>query len=165
MGWQNKQFLGRGEFTLEFGDYDVKITVPSDHIVAATGELQNPKEVLTKTQRKRLSEAKKAKKPVLIVTIDEALENEKSRSTKNKTWHFKAKNVRDFAFASSRKFIWDAQGYQHGGSNTMAMSFYLMKVIHYGKNTQLKPSFIPWSNTANTLLTIRTQSLFQLMAL
>ena len=124
MGWQNKQFLGRGEFTLEFGDYDVKITVPADHIVAATGVLQNPKKVLTKSQRKRLEKAKTAKKPVLIVTVDEALENEKSRSTKNKTWHFKAKNVRDFAFASSRKFIWDAQGYQHGGSNTMAMSFY-----------------------------------------
>ena len=124
MGWQNKQFLGRGEFTLEFGDYDVKITVPSDHIVAATGELQNPKKVLTKAQRKRLETAKKANKPVLIVTVDEALTNEKSRATTSKTWHFKAKNVRDFAFASSRKFIWDAQGYQHGGSNTMAMSFY-----------------------------------------
>ncbi len=124
MGWQNKQFVGSGEFTLEFGDYDVKITVPSDHIVAATGVLQNPKEVLTKTQRKRLAKAKTANKPVLIVTIDEALENEKSRSTKTKTWHFKAKNVRDFAFASSRKFIWDAQGYQHGDSNTMAMSYY-----------------------------------------
>lgn len=124
MGWQNKQFLGRGEFTLEFGDYDVKITVPSDHIVAATGVLQNPKKVLTKTQRKRLAKAKKAKKPVLIVTVDEALKNEKSRSEKMSTWHFKAKNVRDFAFASSRKFIWDAQGYTEGGTDTMAMSFY-----------------------------------------
>ena len=124
VGWQNKQFLGRGEFTLEFGDYDVEITVPSDHIVAATGVLQNPKRVLTSTQRSRLTKAKTAKKPVLIVTIDEALANEKSRSTELKTWHFKAKNVRDFAFASSRKFIWDAQGYQQGSSNTMAMSFY-----------------------------------------
>ncbi|WP_077342506.1 M1 family metallopeptidase [Pseudocolwellia agarivorans] len=124
VGWQNKQFLGNGEFTLEFGDYDVKITVPADHIVASTGELQNPKSVLTKTQRQRLDKAKKAKKPVLIVTPDEALENEKSRSTKEKTWHFKAENVRDFAFASSRKFIWDAQGYKKGGTDTMAMSFY-----------------------------------------
>jgi hypothetical protein len=124
MGWQNKQFLGRGEFTLEFGDYDVKITVPSDHIVAATGVLQNAKKVLTKKQRKRLAKAKKAKKPVLIVTVDEALKNEKSRSEKMSTWHFKAKNVRDFAFASSRKFIWDAQGYTEGGTDTMAMSFY-----------------------------------------
>ncbi|MGL1957156.1 MAG: M1 family metallopeptidase [Colwellia sp.] len=124
MGWQNKQFLGRGEFTLEFGDYDVKITVPADHVVAATGVLQNARKVLTKTQRNRLKQAKTAKKPVLIITPEEALTNEKSRTTKTKTWHFTAKNVRDFAFASSRKFIWDAQGYQHGDSNTMAMSYY-----------------------------------------
>lgn len=124
MGWQNKQFLGNGEFTLEFGDYDVKITVPADHIVAATGVLQNGSKVLTSSQRKRLKQAKKAKKPVLIITPTEALANEKSRSSKTKTWHFKAKNVRDFAFASSRKFIWDAQGYQQGHRNIMAMSFY-----------------------------------------
>ena len=124
MGWQNKQFLGNGEFTLEFGDYDVKINVPADHIVASTGELQNPKKVLSKTQRQRLSKAEKANKPVLIVTPDEALKNEKSRSTKTKTWHFKAENVRDFAFASSRKFIWDAQGYKAGKTDTMAMSYY-----------------------------------------
>lgn len=124
MGWQNKQFLGNGEFTLEFGDYDVKINVPADHIVASTGVLQNPKNVLTKKQRQRLDKAKKAKKPVLIVTPDEALKNETFRSTKTKTWHFKAENVRDFAFASSRKFIWDAQGYNKGKTNTMAMSFY-----------------------------------------
>lgn len=124
MGWQNKQFLGNGEFTLEFGDYDVKITVPADHIVASTGVLQNESKVLTKTQRQRLKTAKTAKKPVLIVTPEEALENEKSRSKESKTWHFTAKNVRDFAFASSRKFIWDAQGYKEGGTDTMAMSFY-----------------------------------------
>ena len=124
MGWQNKQFLGSGEFTLEFGDYDVKITVPADHVVAATGVLQNESKVLTSTQRKRLKEAKTAKKPVLIITPAEALANEKSRSNKTKTWHFKAENIRDFAFASSRKFIWDAQGYQDGGTDTMAMSFY-----------------------------------------
>jgi len=124
MGWQNKQFLGSGEFTLEFGDYDVKITVPADHVVAATGVLQNESKVLTSTQRKRLKQARKANKPVLIITPAEALANEKSRSNKVKTWHFKAKNIRDFAFASSRKFIWDAQGYQQGSSDTMAMSFY-----------------------------------------
>ena len=116
MGWQNKQFIGSGEFTLEFGDYDVSITVPADHVVAATGVLQNPKDVLTKTQD--------ADKPVLVITPEEALENEKSRSTKTKTWEFEAKNVRDFAFASSRKFIWDAQGYKGGKTDTMAMSFY-----------------------------------------
>ncbi|MFT5298064.1 MAG: hypothetical protein ACI9YH_004111, partial [Colwellia sp.] len=124
MGWQNKQFLGNGEFTLEFGDYDVKITVPADHVVAATGELQNESKVLSKTQRNRLTKAKSAKSPVLIVTPEEALANEKSRSSKTKTWHFKAKNVRDFAFASSRKFIWDAKGYNEGGTDTMAMSYY-----------------------------------------
>jgi len=124
MGWQNKQFLGNGEFTLEFGNYDVKITVPSDHIVAATGELKNSKSVLTSKQLKRLKTARTAKKPVLIITPNEALENEKSRSNKTKTWHFKAENVRDFAFASSRKFIWDAQGYKAGNTDTMAMSFY-----------------------------------------
>jgi hypothetical protein len=124
MGWQNKQFLGNGEFALEFGDYDVKITVPADHVVASTGELQNPKKVLSRKQIQRLNKAKTASKPVLVITPDEALENEKSRSTKEKTWHFKAKNVRDFAFASSRKFIWDAQGYQGGGTDTMAMSYY-----------------------------------------
>ncbi len=124
MGWQNKQFIGSGEFTLEFGDYDVSITVPADHVVAATGVLQNPKDVLSKTQRKRLDKAKKADKPVLIITPEEALENEKSRSSKTKTWQFKAENVRDFAFASSRKFIWDAQGYKGGKTETIAMSFY-----------------------------------------
>ena len=123
-GWQHKQFLGSGEFTLEFGDYDVRITTPADHIVASTGELQNPGEVLTATQRQRLEQARTAKKPVIIVTQAEAEAAEKSRSTATKTWHFKAKNVRDFAFASSRKFIWDAQGVKSGNQNVMAMSYY-----------------------------------------
>jgi len=124
MGWQNKQFLGNGEFTLEFGDYDVSITVPADHIVGATGVLQNAKKVLSKDQRQRLAKAKTAKKPVIIVTEEEAIAKEKVRSNKTKTWHFKAKKIRDFAWASSRKFIWDAQGYKAGGTNTVAMSFY-----------------------------------------
>ncbi|WP_313028920.1 M1 family metallopeptidase, partial [Massilia alkalitolerans] len=123
-GWQHKQFLGSGEFTLEFGDYDVRITVPADHIVASTGELQNPNEVLSATQRQRLQQAKTAKKPVIIVTQDEAEAAEKGRATNTKTWHFKAKNVRDFAFASSRKFIWDAQGIKSGNTDVMAMSYY-----------------------------------------
>ena len=123
-GWQHKQFLGSGEFTLEFGDYDVQITVPADHIVASTGELQNPNEVLTATQRQRLQQAKTAKKPVLIVTQAEAEAAEKGRATNTKTWHYKAKNVRDFAFASSRKFIWDAQGIKSGNTDVMAMSYY-----------------------------------------
>ena len=111
-GWNNKEFLGRGEFTLEFGDYEVEIDVPADHIVSSTGELANPKDVLTKTQRKRLEDAKTAKRPVFIVTEEEALENEKEGTSKRKTWKFKAKNVRDFAWASSRTFMWDAKGYQ-----------------------------------------------------
>jgi hypothetical protein len=123
-GWQHKQFLGSGEFTLEFGDYDVQITVPADHIVASTGELQNPNDVLTATQRERLAKARTSKTPVLIVTQSEAEQAEKTVAKGTKTWHFKAKNVRDFAWASSRKFIWDAQGYKKDGSNLMAMSFY-----------------------------------------
>ena len=125
--WTNKTFLGGGEFTLEFGDYDVEITVPADHIVSATGKLNNASSVLTSTQRKRLKQAEKAKRPVFIVSEEEALDNEKSSTDKTKTWHFKANNVRDFAWASSRKFMWDAKGYQQGGDEqplVMAMSFY-----------------------------------------
>ena len=109
-GWQNKQFMGRGEFALVFGDYEVHITVPADHIVASTGTLQNPNEVLTKTQLKRLEQAKTATKPVKIITLAEAKKNEKSRSSKTKTWIYKALKVRDFAFGSSRKYVWDAMG-------------------------------------------------------
>jgi hypothetical protein len=123
-GWQNKQYVGDGEFTLEFGDYDVELTVPADHIVAATGELQNANVVLTVAQRDRLARARTADKPVVIVTQQEAEANEKQRATATKTWRFKASNVRDFAWASSRKFIWDAQGFKRDGTNVLAMSFY-----------------------------------------
>ena len=123
-GWQNKQFLGRGEFTLPFGDYDVKITVPADHIVAATGVLQNASSVLSSKQRKLLNKAKSSDVPVVIHSQKEAEENEKTKSKKIKTWHFKAKNVRDFAFANSRKFIWDAQNAKVGSNNVLCMSFY-----------------------------------------
>ncbi|WP_283708827.1 M1 family metallopeptidase [Pseudoalteromonas prydzensis] len=125
--WTNKAFLGSGEFTLEFGDYDVEITVPADHIVSATGKLDNASSVLTRTQRNRLEQAEKAKRPVFIVTEEEALENEKQGTDQTKTWRFKAENVRDFAWASSRKFMWDAKGYQQGGDDqplVMAMSFF-----------------------------------------
>ncbi len=123
-GWQNHQYLGRGEFTLEFGDYLVRITAPNDHIVASTGVLQNPNEVLTATQRQRLKTAETSKLPTIIVTGEEAKANEKSKPTGKKTWVYKADNVRDFAFASSRKFIWDAQGHNVEGNKTMAMSYY-----------------------------------------
>jgi hypothetical protein len=123
-GWQHKQFLGTGEFTLEFGDYDVAVTVPADHIVASTGELQNPGDVLTAAQRQRLEQARTAKQPVVIVTQAEAEAKEKTRATTSKTWRFKAKNVRDFAWASSRKFVWDAQGFKKDSTNVMAMSYY-----------------------------------------
>ena len=123
-GWQNKQFLGRGEFTLPFGDYDVSITVPADHILGATGELQNTSSLLTNNQKKRLEQAKKSDSPILIVTEEEARESEKTHSKRTKTWKFKATNVRDFAFATSRKFIWDAQNTNVGGKDVLCMSYY-----------------------------------------
>ena len=124
-GWQNKQFLGRGEFTLPFGDYVVNLTVPADHVVAATGTLQNASNVLSSAERKAFSEAKTADRPVVIVsqeTADERIENPETEKTK--TWTFKAINVRDFGFASSRRFIWDAMGVQFGDRTVMAMSYY-----------------------------------------
>lgn len=124
-GWQNKQFLGSGEFALSFGTYKVEITVPSDFMVASTGTLQNPKEVLTETQLKRLEQAKKTfDNPVFIVTEEEAVKNEKSRESTMKTWIFQADSIRDFAFAASRKFMWDAMAVDINGKTPMAMSYY-----------------------------------------
>jgi hypothetical protein len=123
-GWQHKQFLGRGEFALTFGDYEVHITAPEDHIVASTGELQNPEQVLSNTQRQRLEQAKNAQNPVLIVTQAEAEKAEKSKAKKTKTWIYKAENVRDFAWASSRKFIWDAMQVEVEGKKIWAMSYF-----------------------------------------
>lgn len=123
-GWQNKQFLGKGEFTLPFGDYEVSITVPSDHIVAGTGELQNGAAVMTAAQRQRMEKAKSSNTPVLIVTQEEAEKAEQTKASGTKTWTYKAKNVRDFAFATSRKFMWDAQNTVVKGKNILCMSFY-----------------------------------------
>jgi hypothetical protein len=123
-GWQNKQFLGRGEFTLPFGDYEVSITVPADHVVAATGECQNYSTVLTAEQRSRLEQAKKSDTPILIITQNEAELAQKNKLTNTKTWIYKAVNVRDFAFASSRKFMWDAQNVKIGEKNVLCMSYY-----------------------------------------
>jgi hypothetical protein len=123
-GWQNKQFLGRGEFALPFGDYEVSISVPSDHIVAATGVLQNAGAVLTSEQKKRLDQARSASSPIFIVTQSEAEKREQNKVKTYTTWNFKAQNVRDFAFASSRKFIWDAQSVDINGKKVLAMSYY-----------------------------------------
>ena len=124
-GWQNKQFLGQGEFTLNFGNFDVKITAPADHVIAATGSLENESLVLNSIQLKRLQNARASfDAPVVIITEEEAVLNEGSRSDQTKTWHYKADNVRDFAWVSSRKFIWDAQAVQLDQKTTMAMSLY-----------------------------------------
>jgi hypothetical protein len=140
-GWQHKQFLGRGEFTLELGDYTVRITAPADMVVAATGVLTNADQVLEPVWTERLEKARSAKKPVFIVTPEEAKETEspgekdgtkataKQANTKQgtgetKTWEFRAEEVRDFAFAASRKFIWDAMGVEVGDQTVMAMSYY-----------------------------------------
>jgi hypothetical protein len=123
-GWQHKQFLGQGEFTLTFGDFKVAITVPADHVVAATGTLQNESAVLSAAQRARLAKARTSDAPVMIVTPEEALQAERTKATAKKTWLFQASNVRDFAFASSRKFIWDAMNQPVAGRNVLCMSFY-----------------------------------------
>lgn len=124
-GWQNQQFWGNGEFALTFGNYDVSITVPSDHIMEATGELQNRKEVFTPKMLERYALAEKSyEKPVIIVTQQEAEAKEKTKVTTKKTWRFKAENVRDFAFSTSRKFIYDAMAVKIGNKTAMAISLY-----------------------------------------
>ena len=147
-GWQHKQFLGSGEFALPFGNYKVRITVPSDHIVGATGVLQNSAEVLTAHQQTRLKDAFKATdKTVLIVSEDEAVENEKEGADTKKTWFFKAEKVRDFAFASSRKFIWDAMAVKFGERTAK-------RVILSGGNIQPRRLRMRLKSTRNLHLTI-----------
>lgn len=126
-GWRHSAYLGGGEFALEFGDYDVRLTVPADHVVAATGELQNPEKALTASQAERLAKARQSDTPIFVVTPEEALANEASPERGTRTWHFKAENVRDFAWASSRKFIWDAMVHKQEGEvmpEVLVMSFY-----------------------------------------
>ncbi|MGJ8745897.1 M1 family metallopeptidase [Polaribacter sp.] len=124
-GWQNDQFWGRSEFALEFGDFDVNITTPADHTLGATGVLLNEKELFSTEQLKRLAQAKKSfDNPLEIVTQKEAIEIEKTKSKKTKTWKFSAKNVRDYAFATSRKFIMDGMAVDINGRTVMAYSFY-----------------------------------------
>ncbi len=143
-GWHNKAFLGRGEFTLEFGDYTVAITVPQDFIVSSTGVLDNPDEVLTQTQRERLAQARISEEPIFIVTPQEARTNERRGTRSTATWMFSAENVRDFAWAASRKFIWDAVGVEQDGGEeapdlVMAMSFY---------PNEAEPMWSAWSTRA-----------------
>jgi hypothetical protein len=125
-GWQNKQFVGRGEFALTFGNFIVKMTVPEDHIVGATGECINYPQVLTSDQYARWKQAQTATEPLQIVTLDEAIRAEKNNKPKStKTWIYKADNVRDFAWTASRKFIWDAMPhYNEDGKKAMCMSYY-----------------------------------------
>jgi hypothetical protein len=123
-GWQNHQFTGRGEFALVFGNYKVAITVPSDHVVMATGQGQNYPAVLSPAQLARWTKAQTATEPVEVVTLDEAKAAEKNKATTNETWVFNAENVRDFAFGSSRKFIWDAMAANVEGKKVMCMSAY-----------------------------------------
>ena len=124
-GWQNDQFWGRSEFALEFGDYTVNITTPADHMLGATGVLMNESDVLTKEQQNRLAQARKTfDKPVLIVSQKDAEKIEKGFSKKTKTWKFFAENVRDYAFATSRKFIWDGMAVDINGRTVMAYSYY-----------------------------------------
>ncbi len=123
-GWQNKQFIGQGEFALVFGNYEVAITTPNDMVVGATGELQNGDKVLSKEMKQRLKQAESSKIPVLIVNQTEAEAAEKGKPTGKKTWVYKAENVRDFAFAASRKFIWDAMKVNVEGKSVWAMSLY-----------------------------------------
>lgn len=124
-GWQNQQFWGSGEFALPFGNFEVNITVPADHVLEATGVLQNRNEVFTPEQLSRYAQAEKSfDKPVVVVTQQEAMAAEKGFSDKKKTWKFKAENVRDFGIATSRKFIYDAMAVKLGGKNVMAVSVY-----------------------------------------
>ncbi len=125
-GWQHKQFLGQGEFTLPFGDYKVEITVPDDHLVGATGECQNYAKVLSKNQLDKMKTAASSKTPIIIASQAEADERIKTKSTTKKSWIYTAKNVRDFAFTSSRRFIWDAMqtDVYNNGRRIWSMSFY-----------------------------------------
>ncbi|HEY8919977.1 MAG TPA: M1 family metallopeptidase [Chitinophaga sp.] len=123
-GWQNKQFTGRGEFALTFGNFHVKMTVPADHVVGATGECQNYKEMLSGAQFQRWQQAQSAKEPLEVVTLDEAKKGLQSKATATKTWVYEAQNVRDFAWVSSRRLVWDAMATNVEGKKVMAMSYY-----------------------------------------
>jgi len=124
-GWQNSQFWGRDEFALPFGNFEVNITVPEDHILDGTGKLTNRKDVFSKEMMKRYEQAKKSyDEPVVIVTQDEAIAKLSAKATKTKTWKLYAENVRDFGFATSRRYIWDMMSVKIGNKDVMAVSLY-----------------------------------------
>jgi len=124
-GWQNSQFWGRDEFALPFGNFEVNITVPEDHILDGTGKLTNRKDVFSKEMMKRYEQAKKSyDEPVVIVTQDEAIAKLSTKATKTKTWKLYAENVRDFGFATSRRYIWDMMSVKIGNKDVMAVSLY-----------------------------------------
>ncbi|MEZ7888316.1 MAG: M1 family metallopeptidase, partial [Cloacibacterium sp.] len=139
-GWQNHQFTGRGEFTLTFGNFKVNMNVPADHIVASTGSGKNFSEVLTAEQFARWQKAQNTKEPIEIVTLDEAKKAEKSKSKNRKTWTFEAENVRDFAWTSSRKFIWDAmpQLIEENNNKVMCMSLYPKEAYNLYRKSSTK---------------------------
>ncbi len=139
-GWNHKQFTGRGEFSLVFGNFEVNMKVPADHIIAATGECQNYQEVLTSEQFNRWKLAQTATEPFEIVTLDEAKNKEKypSREKPYKIWKYKATNVRDFAWGSSRKFTWDAMPVTVDGKKIMCMSYYPKESYHLYKKYSTK---------------------------
>ena len=124
IGWQNHQFTGTGEFTLSFGNFKVQMTVPADHVVGSTGECQNYATNLSAEQKLRWQKAQTSKEPIMMVTLEEALKASASKSKAKKTWIFKAENVRDFAWTSSRRFSWDAMPIDINGKKVMCMSFY-----------------------------------------
>lgn len=129
-GWQNLQFAGGAEFALTFGNFKVKITTPDDHIIGATGECRNYSQVLSQAQYKMWQRAQSANSPLEIVTLDEAIANEKDKTSGKKTWIYEAENVRDFAWAASRKFVWDAMAVTVEGKKVMAMSYYPKEAYH-----------------------------------
>lgn len=130
-GWNNKQFTGRGEFALPFGNYRVRMTVPADHVVASTGTCVNLKKVLPSAAWSRWQQAQNTHEPIEIVTLEEARQKEQNPvHNQYKTWEFTAENVRDFAWGSSRKFIWDAMAIDNHGKKVMCMSFYPKESYH-----------------------------------
>ncbi len=154
-GWQTDQFLGRGEFYLNFGDYDVRLTVPANHIVDATGVLQNPEEVLTAEQRRRLAEAYKSTEPRFIIGPDEAGKPEVRPASQGMlTWHFKAENVRDFAWVASRAYVWDAAGFTYRDGETPI-------AVH----SLYPPEAMPLWDKVSTRATIQTLETYGRMSL